>query len=203
MNIVFSHKDETQQIVVAEIIESLNNIDDYSFLSSNEKHKIQQITAEKRKREYISTRMLLSKILPRLNEEISYLENGKPKLLSYNISISHSKNYVCIFLHKTHNVGVDIEEYRETIHRTTQKFMNKNEQLLFTTTKDKILVWCAKEAMFKLCNTTPDLLEGFAVEKKEDNIIGTVFTEKFDKKVNLDYIRNRNFCLVWCIENAK
>ncbi len=108
---------------------------------------------------YIIGRLLLKKSLlkkgfsPSLLEEIRYSEHGKPSLIGYNFSISHSNGYVVLVFGTEFPVGIDIE-------------MKKNVDLklfeyLFTELEWKSIVeaenslerfywfWVRKEALLK------------------------------------------------------
>ena len=101
---------------------------------------------EKRKKEYLASRLLLKDIAP--NTKITYNEYGAPKLENgEHISISHSKNLVAIIFSKQ-KAGLDIEKISEKPLRLSSKFIT--EDVLQTLTEEKAtLIWCVKEAIFK------------------------------------------------------
>ena len=101
---------------------------------------------EKRKKEYLASRLLLKDIAP--NTKITYNEYGAPKLENgEHISISHSKNLVAIIISKQ-KVGMDIEQISEKSLRLSSKFIS--EKTRTTLNKEKAtLIWCLKEAVFK------------------------------------------------------
>ena len=101
---------------------------------------------EKRKKEYLASRLLLKDIAP--NTKITYNEYGAPKLENgEHISISHSKNLVAIIMSKQ-KVGMDIEQISEKSLRLSSKFIS--EKTRTTLNKEKAtLIWCLKEAVFK------------------------------------------------------
>jgi 4'-phosphopantetheinyl transferase len=105
------------------------------------------LNSEKRKKEFLSTRILLNKLNP--NSEITYNKFGAPQLSDgKQISISHSKTSVAI-IRSDNNVGIDIEEISEKAIRISSKFINKNH--FVNLTKEKAtLIWCVKECIFKL-----------------------------------------------------
>jgi len=113
-------------------------------LSAN--RKIPDFTNEKRKKEHLTSRLLLNKINP--NTTISYNEFGAPILdNNLHISISHSKNLVAIIISEQ-QVGMDIEAISEKALRLAPKFVS--EKTRTTLNKEKAtLIWCLKEAVFK------------------------------------------------------
>ncbi len=113
-------------------------------LSAN--RKIPDFINEKRKKEHLTSRLLLNKISP--NTTISYNEFGAPILdNNLHISISHSKNFVAIIISEQ-QVGMDIEAISEKALRLAPKFVS--EKTRTTLNKEKAtLIWCLKEAVFK------------------------------------------------------
>lgn len=106
----------------------------------------------KRKKEYVATRLLMDVMYA--GAEIKYRESGKPYLLNSdtNISISHSKNLVCILLNKINSIGIDVQFVSERINRLKEKFLSDAElsQLPQTNKTEALHVyWCAKEALYK------------------------------------------------------
>jgi len=101
---------------------------------------------EKRKKEYLVSRLLLKDIAPKT--KITYNEYGAPKLENgKHISISHSKNLVAIIFSKQ-KVGLDIEKISEKPLRLASKFISEDEHQNLTEEK-ATLIWCVKEAIFK------------------------------------------------------
>ena len=101
---------------------------------------------EKRKKEYLVSRLLLKDIAPKT--KITYNEYGAPKLENgKHISISHSKNLVAIIFSKQ-KVGLDIERISKKPLRLSSKFIAENVQQNLTEEK-ATLIWCVKEAIFK------------------------------------------------------
>ena len=108
---------------------------------------ISHLNSEKRKKEFLSARILLNKLNP--NSEITYNKYGSPQLSDgKQISISHSKTFIAIIVSEK-NVGIDIEEISEKALRIASKFINKNN-LLNLTNEKATLIWCVKECIFKL-----------------------------------------------------
>ena len=101
---------------------------------------------EKRKKEYLVSRLLLKDIAPKT--KITYNEYGAPKLENgKHISISHSKNLVAIIFSKQ-KVGLDIEQISEKPLRLSSKFITEDGHQNLTEEK-ATLIWCVKEAIFK------------------------------------------------------
>ncbi len=76
-------------------------------------------------------------------------DNGKPALIGYNISISHTKGFLAIMLSKVHKVGIDIEYPSERVLKIASRFLRDDEPYATDATKC-LYAWCVKEALYKL-----------------------------------------------------
>ncbi len=131
--------------------------------------KLQQITSDCRKAEWLSIRVLLKELL---NEEkkILYTETGKPYFAdnSFQISISHTKGYVAVALHKDKPVGIDIEYISPRIKKIRDKFLSEDEITNIDPNNEIIhllLHWSAKESIFKaLVQENVDFRENIHIE---------------------------------------
>ncbi len=91
-----------------------------SMLSkTNQEHALKYLSSIKsnqRGLEWLSSRLLLQ-LLTNDDKTVQYTKQGQPLLAdnSYQISISHSKDYAVVLLHKYKKVGVDIENYSHRI----------------------------------------------------------------------------------------
>lgn len=108
---------------------------------------------KKRQTEWLCTRLLLKKMIGS-NHRISYTESRKP-ILKHNtfkfISISHSREFVAILVHKTIAVGIDIESLSRNYAPVLKKYLSDQEQIqVGGNVLLQSLYWCAKEAVFKL-----------------------------------------------------
>lgn len=113
---------------------------------------LKEIRSERRIIEWLSTRILLFTLT---GEEKTIINraDGKPYLAdgSYHISISHTKDYAAILLHKTQSVGIDIEIRSERVKKVANKFISEQEYIdPSQDTIHQLLHWSAKESMFKL-----------------------------------------------------
>ena len=129
------------EIALWEITETLEELLQLSHVISTA-----NFNTEKRKKEWIASRLLLNEINP--NYSISYNTFGAPELSNgSNISISHSKGLVAIIISQQ-QVGIDIEEISEKALRVSSKFISTNNIKALTAEK-ATLIWCCKEAVFK------------------------------------------------------
>jgi phosphopantetheinyl transferase len=125
-------------------------------LRVNAIERIATMRAEKRVAEWLATQILLYTLL---DEEKTILkkENGQPYLAdnSYQISISHTKEYAAILLHPTFSTGIDIETISERVKKIAHKFISDKEYIDPTQEiAHQLLHWSAKESLFKLLGET-------------------------------------------------
>lgn len=118
---------------------------------------MQRFAVTHRRLEWLSVRVLLYHLLGE-SKEIGYEPCGKPYLTdhSYLISISHTKGYVAVILSAQGEVGIDIEQYGQRIHKVAHKFMREDEKAPHYNGDDTwglLLHWSAKEVMFKCMNS--------------------------------------------------
>lgn len=126
-----------------------------SLLEKKERYHsfLQKITSEKRRQEWLAARLLLKALAGR-EESIEYRPNGAPFIAgSYNISISHTKDYVAALLQENAFAGIDIEYRSDRALRLKERFLSPEELDHLNITDmltHTLLYWSAKEALFKM-----------------------------------------------------
>ena len=105
---------------------------------------------EKRRTEWLTTRVLLRELL-NTGATIGHDADGKPYLIDSDdfISISHSKNMVAVMVAKQ-NLGIDIEQITPRTTKVRHKFLTGNELDWCKDDIEHTLVWTVKEAAYKL-----------------------------------------------------
>ena len=152
--------------------------------------------SQRRQKEWLAVRALLTEMTGTKECEISYDDKGKPflKKMPFQIGITHSRIYAGIILHPTLSVGIDIEPLRVKIDRVKHKFLSEREfaALPVGDIRAYMTYWCAKEAMYKwygkrglefkehliIDKTTP---EGLPLEE-EGSLLAVVQKDNFFKK---------------------
>lgn len=122
-----------------------------SILSQDELQKMNGFLSEKRKYEFLSTRILKEHLFP--NTHIQYSSNGAPFIENLSpISISHSKGCSAMAV-ADHKLGLDIEPLSDKAKRLHAKFLNEEELNLLDTSNEVLMTkaWSCKEALLKLC----------------------------------------------------
>lgn len=121
-------------------------------LPPSEMETFKAISKEKRKQEWLACRMLLLQMLGK-NVAIGYDPERKPHITGSNveISMSHSGEYVCVYLRQGAPVGIDIQQMKPSISKGAFYFLNDAE-LQWADLDDNLqmhLIWSAKESIFK------------------------------------------------------
>jgi Phosphopantetheinyl transferase len=194
-------------IGIWELSESLNDL--LSKASSEELIDPQFVryTNDKRKSEWLATRILLKEILGG-NFSISYHPSGKPVLNHSKfgkISISHSRDFVAVIVHESKEVGIDIENCKRDFERIEKRFLAEEEMQFINSDKQlKCFYWCAKEAIFKLVKEDGiEFKEQIIVtpDTRNDNQYLAKFispAQSVNYQINYDFF-SENY-LVWIVE---
>jgi phosphopantetheinyl transferase len=189
-----------------EITETSDQLLDMLSEENKEKaHKyLSTIRSKKRKLEWLSIRVVLQ-ILTNDNKTVKHTSQGQPYLSdnSYQISISHSKDYAVVLLHKHKKVGVDIENYSNRILKIEKRFISDNEYIdPKNRTLHLILHWCAKETLYKLMDSTKIIfkehlhIHPFQIQNK--GVIKACESLSQDTTVfDIYYEVNPNFVITW------
>ena len=177
-------------IAIWEITETLEELLQLSHVIS-----AADFNTEKRKKEWIASRLLLNEINP--NYSISYNAFGAPELSNgSNISISHSKGLVAIIISQK-QVGIDIEEISEKALRVSSKFVSTNNLKALTAEK-ATLIWCCKEAVFKWHQKGGvDFIADIKLHPFETMEKGRITVEFRNTQLILNYQKINNHYLVY------
>lgn len=140
----------SSKLGVWKLTEELAELEDIFPLLPMENSYYASIRNERRKREWLIARILLTELLER-RVLISYTEHGKPFIdkNEINISITHSKNFVSILISNKLVPGIDIEHITDRVDKVKHKFLDENELNWCLPLEAKTLCWSAKEAIFK------------------------------------------------------
>lgn len=125
---------------------------DNELLSLNEKKILEGFKNIKRKNQFIAERIIINNTMGTEYKGVEYNVKGKPYLINSTqfISISHTNNLVAVAF-ANQNIGLDIEEPRESLLKVKNRFLNEEELLRFNPfTLEKLsFLWNLKEASLK------------------------------------------------------
>lgn len=125
--------------------------------NEDELKSIESFSAPSRKAERLAWKQMLRNIANQ-NIEITYNNQGAPQLryaivkdgVSYQfISVSHCRNMVAVMLSQQ-PCGVDIEQTTRNFEHVSERFLTDEERGLSDKQHLAAVVWCAKEALYKL-----------------------------------------------------
>ncbi len=139
-----------------EVTESLEDLRGKVRLTGLEREFFASLQSPLRKKHWLSYRLILPHILRKMPPGgIFYDSFGKPRIVNGagQISVSHSGRYSVMIASRNKSVGVDIEKVDDKIFRLAHKFLSPGEmEYSFGSfpTESLMLIWCAKEAMYKL-----------------------------------------------------
>ena len=131
MPVIFNKNIDEQTILsVWKIEETESELINGLQLKAHELEFISSLNNGKRLLHWLSTRLLLRKML-NTSDYIDCRMNphGKPYLvnLDYEISLSHSFDYAAVMISKDKKVGVDIELIKDKIKKIQSKFLTDLE----------------------------------------------------------------------------
>lgn len=171
------------------------------------RQNMQRFAAEHRRLEWLSVRVLLFTLLGE-EKEIAYYQSGKPYLAdrSASISISHTRGYVSVIIGEVDKeVGIDIEQYGERVHKVAHKYMRADEVVSTyqgTDTWSLLLHWSAKEVMFK-CLNMPEVdfrehLQIFPFTISPQGVFSAAeYRTPGQRKFLIHYLLHPHFVLTW------
>ena len=154
-------------------------------LTKNCEQRVDKLKSDEMKKQFLAVRKLIQ-----LNgislDSLSYSSEGIPFLnTEKNISISHTKGFSAIAI-SPKPVGIDIQDFRDKILSISKKFINSNERDLIdpSSIKELTLVWCIKEATYKVHRKPGlDFKDEIKIQSISNNLShSTVEVEKLDKK---------------------
>lgn len=203
------HIDSEVILAVWRIEEDLEELKEQVYLSNADKELYNTIRNEKRRKEWLTSRLLVQLML---EEEytISYEETGRPYILNsaWNVSITHKNEFVGVLLARNKHVAIDIEELSARIDKIYDYYMRPEElsQLVRNHRNFQLhLYWCAKECLIKITgNRTLSILNDMYVHPIHpimDSFNAEVIVEKTTTVFELFYEKLSNdYVVVWTVD---
>ena len=190
MKQIFHKKTQKNHIYIWKITSSSNLLIKNPLLNSAELISAKIIKNEKRKQEFLASRIALKKIF---NEELllKHHTSGKPFIEeSEHLSISHSSNFLALTF-GGENIGIDIEKPQNRMVKLMPKILSEIEFMEFKKEPSMDLackVWGAKEAILKYVG---EKKLNYKEDIKAENIqLGIATYLKMNFKVEFEKIEN-------------
>ncbi len=168
-------------LTVWKITETLNELeinfdleDDYLMLAN-------EIVNENKRVEFLVSRITIKRACLENNISFNSIdkdEHGKPFLLNsdWQMSISHTRDFVGVVLRKYNPLGIDIEKPQAKMFKILNRLCTYSElEFIGDNMKQASIVWSAKEALYKLYGKRKvDFKEHLLIEKKGDIFLGKI-----------------------------
>lgn len=179
------------------------DIDELLNIAKNKNINIKDIPEVKNQskiKQWLATRLLLNNYFTDVT--IVYNEKGKPFLSNgWNISISHSGDYVVILLNEKNNCGIDIEKISNKTEKIKHKFLNESDLKKIITEQDLTIYWSAKETLYKFYGKKEVLfIENLFIEdfsSSKNTFTGIINMPDLKTKLNLVWEKIEDYILVY------
>ena len=146
--------------------------------------------------EVMATYALLTSHLKTPSVIIDHNSNGQPLLDGFYISISHTNGYVCVLLSTQKVVAIDIEYRSDRIARIRSKFLRSDEP--FTSIGELLLVWSAKETLYKYFSEDDLMYNEMKVESISDFFLSMINLKTNEKKM-VSYLTTPDYVLTYLV----
>ena len=204
MPLIYNEYQSHFRLALWSLSEPISYFEEKAHLSLHDRNAYAQIKNEARKREWLAVRVMLYEILG-FWPNITYADSGKPILQNHSrhLSISHSKSMVGILLSTNPYAGLDIENTNRSIDKVAKRFLGEKELHHLndtTSTIGRIILWCAKEAIFKAVNES-NIRFSTQIYIESVNSNGSIDAHFYSEKENIDftlhYIEKEEHIAVW------
>lgn len=206
------YKEQVEQGAIIAMWKIEESVEEFLTLLHHDAAIIKQVNHfgnEKRKLEFLATRVLLNTVLNQ-DKVIAYYKSGDPYLVdhSYYISIAHTGPYVAIILHPTCLVGIDVERIADKAIRVKHKFLSEKELSFVSELNQRVditLLWAVKEALYKVlkCEVVDFItdLHIMPFEIYTSGVINAQETRTEEKRnYSLSYRIEPEYVCVWTIQ---
>lgn len=119
-------------------------------VTEQEWRQAMEFACQRRRNEYLSWRAAVRRELGR-DVKIDYDETGAPRvdIPDIYISVSHARGMIAVAIADC-RCGIDIESLDRRFEHVADRYMSLRERALSADPQWPAVVWCAKEAMYKL-----------------------------------------------------
>lgn len=157
--------------------------------------ELASISHQQKQVEFFCSRLVIKYLANYLG--IKYLgikkdEHGKPYLSGSNwqMSITHTTNYVAAVMHPSEALGMDMEKPSEKLRRIAHKFLSETERIEAENDIEKLCIyWSAKEALYKLYGKRKVIFNEnlfvFPFQKEQNKITGRLKINEIDEEYSI------------------
>ncbi len=180
------------------------------LLTADDQEFISTITAKRRGSELTAWRSLLRQTLRSMGLDresqfnIAYNSLGAPYLVGSElfISVSHSRYLVAVVISDV-QCAVDIESLDRDFGRVAPRYVTEQERSLFAQSAipqqlHLPIIWCAKEALYKLAGRRGvDLLADLSIVNVDEGLVGAVREGSETRFVELKWLHVESHIVVY------
>lgn len=195
-------------ISIWQILETTEELVCFFSPGELDKEDFTRFTFEKRKTEWLATRVLLKQLIGD-SFSITYTDSGKPVLnhpVYHHISITHSREFVAVFIHQDKEIGIDIESQNRNYAPILKKYLSEAE--LCHTNEDisvPCLYWCAKEALFKMVEEQgidfKKQFEILSIDPARQALFARYVSSGQERTYLLNFIHLNDHYMVWVMDD--
>lgn len=173
--------------------------DCFGWLTPEERQRAAQLTAPRRRAEFVSWRALFHRHFG-LDKVVAYTPEGAPCVVGspLHIGVSHSARNVAVVL-SDRPCAVDLESPDRNFARILSRYLSPDEERLTTDPRWPALAWCAKETLYKLARTEglrmAEDLHLLSVDLLRARLVGRILDRP---SVELSFARLSGDMAVWC-----
>ena len=165
------------------------------------------LTNPMKRLEFLAGRALIRSLMETWDLKYMGLEKdyfGKPFLTGskFHVSLSHSYPYVAAILHKTKNVGIDLEQPKDKLLRIAPRVLSADElQDAGQDVTKHCIYWCAKESLIKIYGKK-DLVLAQNLQiapfqrHSSGHLVGRILANNTETAIPLSYIVSEKFVVV-------
>jgi 4'-phosphopantetheinyl transferase len=191
------------EVVVWRLTESLEDLEKEVKLEEFYREAFDAISVPVKKREFLAGKFVLEKACAILNIDYKGIEkdeHGKPHLRGreYEISLTHTEEFIAVVFAKNGPVGIDLELPRLQIFRVLPRLYSQEEVEAVGNDLEKATIyWSAKEALYKLYGKrSVDFKKNLFLKESGDTLIGEIDLENHKSTHQLIIDRVEEYFLV-------
>ncbi len=168
--------------------------------------ELEEAKIGQKKKEMLASRLAIRYLAKELNLNFSGIkkdEYGKPYLVDseWQMSLTHSENYIAVIMHPNKNVGIDIEKPNKKMWRILERLFSENEIRLIGEDLDRMSIfWSAKEALYKLYGKRgTDFRQNLLIDIDSKGYFGKIIMHDCKKEIRIFTEKVQDYILVWAI----
>jgi 4'-phosphopantetheinyl transferase len=186
-------------LLVWQLTETVDELASNLVLSLNQKTFFDNILHPQKKLEYLAGLNAINICAKKLGISFISIEkdkDGKPFLkdCEWEISISHTVDFVGVVFRKTHAIGIDIEKPQDKMLKILNRIFSEKElELINNNLEVASVFWSAKEALYKLYGKRKvDFIKNLELYWKGPELLGKIkmLDQKTEHNIWIEKLQN-------------